>query len=257
MNTERATKFLSGKNYGSIGHLPDSRLGPGDRHITQGQAAIATEKTRDGADLVIVQEKLDGSNVGVYRDEVGQVHAVTRAGYLCKDSHYEQHKYFDMYVEANMRGFDTVLRPGERIIGEWLMQAHGTRYRLSEKSAFVAFDIMRGQERLCYYDFMSRVNGLFATPPLVSIGDACSIDKALRLLGPCGRYGAEDLAEGLVYRVERHTKKGPPKVDFLAKYVRGSKEDGCYLKGEPEWNVSPAAIIFEIERSGHICGFSG
>lgn len=54
-------KPLGGKAYGSIGHLPHSRLGAGDHSVPDGQSKICCGKTRDKHDRVIVQEKLDGS----------------------------------------------------------------------------------------------------------------------------------------------------------------------------------------------------
>jgi hypothetical protein len=54
------SKPLGQKAYGSIPHLPGSRLGEGDHHVSEGQAIIATKKARDKNDLIIVQEKLDG-----------------------------------------------------------------------------------------------------------------------------------------------------------------------------------------------------
>ncbi|HYF69139.1 MAG TPA: hypothetical protein VD884_13440, partial [Ohtaekwangia sp.] len=58
-------KPLGGKSYGSIPHFYGSRLGPADHHCSPGQQVIATEKKRDRHDYIIVQEKLDGGNVGV------------------------------------------------------------------------------------------------------------------------------------------------------------------------------------------------
>ena len=83
-------KPLGGKNYGSIAHLPGSRMGPGDHSCHVGQERICNEKARDKHDLIIVQEKLDGSNVGVAKLG-GQLRALTRAGYLAHTSPYEQH----------------------------------------------------------------------------------------------------------------------------------------------------------------------
>lgn len=40
MTTQLPTKPLGHKAYGSIPHLPTSRLGPGDHHVTEGQARI-------------------------------------------------------------------------------------------------------------------------------------------------------------------------------------------------------------------------
>lgn len=91
------TRPLGIKSYGSIGHLPSSRLGKGDRKCDNGQASIAIYKTRDRFDRVIVQEKLDGSNVGVARID-GMLYPLTRAGYLASDSSLEQHWRFSDWV---------------------------------------------------------------------------------------------------------------------------------------------------------------
>ena len=73
-------KPIGRKSYGSIAHLPNSRMGPSDHSISNGQALIATEKNRDRHDVVIVQEKLDGSNVGVAMLD-DKIFALIRAGY--------------------------------------------------------------------------------------------------------------------------------------------------------------------------------
>src|SRR3546814_3813580 len=86
---QRPPKPLGRKSYGSIPHLPNSRVGPADWHISEGQAAIACQSLRDGADRVIVTEKLDGSNVGIAR--IGDaVVPLIRAGYHASDSLHEQ-----------------------------------------------------------------------------------------------------------------------------------------------------------------------
>src|SRR3989442_5967093 len=89
-NDSRFVKPLGIKAYGSICHLPGSRLGPGDHKLNPGQAKILTEKTRDKHDLIIVQEKLDGSNVAVARVS-SQLIPLGRAGYPAISSKYEQH----------------------------------------------------------------------------------------------------------------------------------------------------------------------
>ncbi len=228
-------KPLGRKSYGSIGHLPSSRLGPGDHKVADGQARICTEKARDKHDVIIVQEKLDGSNVGV-ANVGGQILAISRAGYLASTSPYEQHHRFGEWVAQNEDRFSDVLADGERLCGEWLYQAHGTRYALNHEP-FVAFDIMRGEKRLPFAEFTERVDGLFVVPSLVSIGDAVSVAAAMAALGEHGRHGAIDRVEGAVWRVERDGV-----VDFLAKYVRPDKADGCYL---PE--MSGNGIVLNVQ----------
>jgi hypothetical protein len=232
-------KPLGHRSYGSIPHLPGSRLGQGDYHISEGQARIATEKTRDKHDRVIVQEKLDGSNVAVAKVD-GKILAITRAGYVATTSKYQQHHIFAKWVELNAARFDSVLQEGERICGEWLAQAHGTRYNLPHEP-FVAFDLMqkfdpiRKAERATWDEFINRVGIYFDFPFLVGKGPMLP-DKAIKLLDPkC--HGAIDPIEGLIYRVERHGK-----VDFLTKYVRHDKQDGKYMPehngtGQPIWNI--------------------
>lgn len=110
-------KPLGHKSYGSIPHLPGSRLGTGDHHCHEGQAKIATEKVRDKYDKVIVQEKLDGSNVGIAKIN-GEIIALTRSGYVATTSPYIQHHYFSAWVAENKQRFTDILKDGERICGE-------------------------------------------------------------------------------------------------------------------------------------------
>jgi hypothetical protein len=216
-------KPLGRRNYGSIAHLPGSRLGPGDHKCHEGQEKICTEKARDKHDLIIVQEKLDGSNVGVARVN-GQILALSRAGYLASTSPYEQHHHFSFFVEANTQRFLDLLEDGERVVGEWLLVAHGTRYLLQHEP-FVAFDIMREAKRAPWSEVAERTKGKFVTPFVAHIGGALSIPEAMERLGEFGRHGALDPIEGAMWRVER---KGA--VDFLAKYVKPGKVDGAYLE---------------------------
>jgi hypothetical protein len=237
-------KPLNAKNYGSIPHLPNSRLGTGDHSCPDGQSDICTVKTRDAHDLIIVQEKLDGSNVGIAKVD-GKIYALTRAGYEAHTSPYEQHHKFQTWVDSQKYRFDDVLQDGERIVGEWLVQAHGTRYRLPHEP-FVAFDIMTGTTRAIYSELEQRLRGRFVLPNLVHKGDAISIEEAMQRLGTMGAHGAIDPVEGIMYRVERNDqlklnpKERAWKVDFLAKFVRKDKVDGEFLEsktgGSTVWN---------------------
>lgn len=230
-------KPLGRKAYGSIPHLPGSRTGPGDYTIHEGQARIATIKTRDRHDTVIVQEKLDGSNVSVAKIN-GALIPLTRSGYTALSSPYEQHHLFHAWVYRNYEMFDSVLNEGERICGEWLAQAHGTRYELRYEP-FIPFDIFDKQNRRLNFDSLCDrvIKTNLEWPTLIHKGGALSVDVALDGLGDHGYHGAVDEAEGLIYRVERNGE-----VDFLAKYVRPDKIDGKYLPEKnglqkPIWNI--------------------
>lgn len=230
-------KPLGKKAYGSIPHLPGSRLGPGDYCISEGQARIATEKPRDKHDLIIVQEKLDGSNVAVAKVD-GEILALTRAGYLATTSPYQQHHFFAKWVNENESRFAGLLNEKERLSGEWLAMAHGTRYELPHEP-FVPFDLITGTERTIYNEFETRVKQYdFVVPFLLHIGGSFSVESMIKAICKSG-HGALDEVEGAIWRVER---KG--KVDFLCKYVHHHKQDGKYfaeVTGQSEvWNCDVA-----------------
>lgn len=233
-------KPLGRKNYGSIAHLPGSRMGPADHHCHDGQMRIATEKARDKHDVIIVTEKLDGSNVGIAR--VGDaIHALGRAGYLAQSSKYEQHQLFAFWVREREDFWRGVLKDGERLVGEWMAQAHSTVYTLP-KGPFAAFDLMRGEQRAPFAELHVRcLEHDVPMPKLLHRGGPISVDEAMSLHLD-GNHGCLDVPEGAVWRVER---KG--EFDFMAKWVRPDKIDGKYLpevtgsvSAVPVWNWRPS-----------------
>lgn len=248
MHSIKPNKPLGGKAYGSIGHLPQSRLGPGDWSVHEGQARICLEKPRKG-DRIIVTEKLDGSCMAVANID-GRIVALSRAGYLASDALYEHLLEFVPYVEKRSKFFSLLLRPGERICGEWLALAHGTKYdSCSENfSPFVAFDIIRDGKRILTDEFNFRVNGIacadIGRAAIVHDGASpCSIEMALLIIGEHGFHGSMEPVEGAVWRVEREGR-----VDFLAKYVRQDKVDGKYLPNVTN-NITGGVLVWNWRES--------
>jgi hypothetical protein len=238
--SEEARKPLGGKAYGSIPHLLGSRRGPADKGVNEGQQRICTEQARDRYDEVIVQLKLDGSNVAVALIN-STLLALTRAGYLATTSPYPQHHLWASWVDANAAALRPLLLEGEWLSGEWLAQAHGTRYDLTGRSPFVAFDLWSNKRRLPYDALVARVGTAVPLAPLLHRGGPLPVDDALALTD-LRLYGELDTPEGAVWRVERVDPRTKVRgVDFLAKYVRPGKVDGAYLPdvsgtGETVWN---------------------
>ena len=214
-------KPLGGRAYGSIPHLPNSRLGPKDHHIDAGQARICTEKARDFKDHIVVQEKLDGSCTAVAKIN-GAIVALNRAGYLASSSQYGVHHQFNGWVISNEGRFLQALEEGERLVGEWLGMAHGTMYELEHKSPWAYFDLMRGKRRATRDELVSRIGHRFSFPTIIHEGGPISVEAAMKIHEK--HRWPSDGPEGLVYRVERDGE-----VDFLAKWVRRDKVDGKYL----------------------------
>jgi len=239
---ERPAKPLGRKGYGSTPHLPGSRVGPKDWHIDEGQARILTVATRPG-DRVVVTEKLDGTCVAIARHE-GRILAVTRAGYLATSSPFAMHHVFARWVERRAGRFLSVLADGQRIAGEWLLQAHGTRYRIADPDdLFVGFAVLREDKRLPHDDARSLLlKGGVRGAAVISDGPALAVDDALAALSGGGFHGAVDAVEGAVWVCET---KGA--FNFMAKHVVHSKVDGAYLPGiggnvDEVWNYDPGMV---------------
>lgn len=234
-------KPLGRKAYGSIPHLLGSKLGEGDHHVHEGQHKICCENVRDKHDLIIVQEKYDGSNVAVANID-NKIVALTRAGYTAESSPYSQHHYFAKWVKKYQNSFLKLLNPNERLVGEWLLQAHGLKYSIESDSPIVFFDLFsQDNVRLPYDVFLGRIGGIFETPRLLHrYNQSLSIESALQALKDDTNRNIFCLEneEGVIYRVER---KG--KVDFLAKFVRNDFKTGKYL---PEISLQNEVFNFDV-----------
>lgn len=224
--------YFGRKNYGSIGHMPGSKMiDRKDVGLSQKQASIITEKPRyrkDWKDKIYALEKLDGSNCGVVRVD-NDVVAITRAGFLCKDSDRHHYVEFHEYVTKNKGRFLDVLDNGQRLVIENLIWAHGIKYKLQHEG-IVVLDIMCDNKRLPFNETINRCSGLFVLPKILYEGHApITVSQALELLGDYGHHGAQELAEGVVFRVEADSREKGHFVDFLGKYVRPEMKCGQYL----------------------------
>jgi hypothetical protein len=232
---------LRGKAYGSIPHLLDSKLGAGDHHCPSGQHTIATIKTRDKRDTVIVQEKKDGGNTCVAKYD-GKLRYLVRKGWEISSSPYLAHQLFQKWAEKHYDQFNALLDDGDRVVGEWLIQAHGLRYDIqSQDDLFVAFDYFKGKKRLTYNVFMDKVAPLgFTTANTLHIGSSISTSDAM-ILANANHNVIGDTPEGLVYRIERDGR-----VDFLVKYVRPDFKPGLFFSevtgGSDVWNYDITLI---------------
>ncbi len=256
MTASYPDKVLSYKTYESIGHFAKSRLGPKDKHISPNIEKSMTFELPNQQSLVIVQEKLDGSNVCVVKKD-GKLIALSRNGFDCASSNQIQHLAFNEFMHHYYVTFDRLLQEGDRIVGEWLMLAHGTKYTVAHPlELFVAFDLFSSRygearvkiseppihcpplvTRAPFLEFIRRVSPFFRTPHVIHMGGACSVGRAERLMS--ASHPNYDY-EGFVYRIE---ESGVFKS--MAKYVKHDKVDGKYLIGQGEpgfeftWNFAP------------------
>lgn len=226
-------KPIGRKNYGSIPHLHNSKLGEGDHYIIEGQERILTKKARDKHDNILVFEKYDGSNVGVAKFE-NKIFALTRAGYKASTSPFKHHHYFANWVKERELLFADMLQNGERITGEWLAQAHGLIYKIKAEP-IVFFDYFtQNNERVLFNDLQAKaIEYGLQLPRKLHEGQPIMVQQLLPLLNEKTKnIESVGLPEGMVYRVER---KG--KFDFLAKWVRSDFPTGRFCINVEEQNL--------------------
>lgn len=233
-------KPLGHRAYGSIPHLPGSKRGPGDHGISQEQADLAIKKCKNRHFRVHVQEKVDGTNVSIAKIN-GEIIPLVRAGYVANTSPFSMHHLFYTWALKQDWGW---LPDNHRLCGEWILQAHGTRYNLVD-GPFVAFDVMYEHTRLCLKDFTSLVPECFNRVHTFHTG-VLSISDAMAALNDAkGRFGfhyALEPVEGAIWRVEEYnTVEKCWNLNFICKYVRPDSITGKYLpeiSGEEVWNFS-------------------
>ncbi|TBE87817.1 RNA ligase family protein [Rhizobium ruizarguesonis] len=221
----KPVKPLGIKGYGSTPHLTGSRVGPEDYSLSPEQSRLFTLGPARRGDRFIVTEKVDGSCVAVAR--VGdEIHALNRAGYPAWSSPYALHLAFDRWVQLRKDRFLDLLMDDERVVGEWVHTATGTRYHIVDPNdLFVSFSIMRMHDRIPYDDFAKRIDeAAFLRAHVLHDGGPLPIDTMLTLLGESGFHGALDGAEGAVWLHENESK-----FSAIAKYVKQTKTDGRYL----------------------------
>lgn len=210
--------------YPSIPHLPGSRAAT-DKVLQPAQARRFIDASFVSTDVVIVEEKLDGSCVLVAR-EGDAIVALGREGGRAELSLNEGRRMFAAWVEANAARFREVLVDGERMAGEWLALAHGIRYDLPHEP-FVVFDVFCKDERASREEVRWRTKrAKLVMAGLVHEGGPIAIEDAVKKLGR-GFSGAREAPEGVVFRIER---KG--RVIDVAKWVRGEQSGRRALAGE-------------------------
>ena len=214
-------KVLGFKNYGSTPHLLNSRLGKHDKYITQGQHDIIFKKPRKG-DLFLVTEKYDGTNAGVARVN-GQLVALTRSGYLAKESEYEHYRIFAEWVQKYNHLFKG-LPEGYRVIGEWMSKRISLLYTIhGEHALFVAYDGFNASNKRCEY--ISSFSGVLARG-IAKGNEALNHDElCFRLFNVPRNQIYTFKPEGYVVKVFRNGV-----FDYQAKWVRDDFEAGLFLE---------------------------
>lgn len=198
--------------FGSTGTSDDKHLGE-----TESDEFIADES-------LVVEEKLDGTNVGIHFNDAGELILQSR-GHLISDGMHPQYDLFKQWAVCKRPVLDQMLGRDFIMFGEWVYARHSIAYR-KLTHFFYEFDIWQKSEQR-FLDLEARLKMLegtgIETVPVVHRGKLFR-EQLQELIGP-SLFDSEfenpltnetdNLMEGLYLRTESDGA-----VTARAKFVR-------------------------------------
>lgn len=187
-------------------HLFGSSGTDDDKHLSQ------AESTRFLADVsLIVEEKLDGTNVGIHFTQSGEMRLQCR-GHLITEGMHPQYDLFKQWAAVKRPAIEERLGSRYILFGEWLYARHSLHYRRLSHY-FYEFDVY-DKDAVAFLDLGARLQLLqgsgIQTVPVVHTGSVPRKDLE-KLIGPslfdCRfenpiTHRTDDLMEGLYLRTE-------------------------------------------------------
>jgi RNA ligase len=212
-------------------HVFGSRGTDDDKHLED------TESARFVADRsLIVEEKLDGTNVGVHFTSDG-VPILQCRGHLITEGMHPQYDLFKQWVAVKRFVLEERLEDRFILFGEWLYARHSVHYR-GLSHYFYEFDIYDKQIR----DFLC-------------------LDQRLALLEGTGLHTVPVLHTGPLDRERLVSLVGPSRFDSLFENPLTGQTDhlmeGLYLRTEARGVVSGRAkfvrpeFVEKVKQSEH------
>jgi hypothetical protein len=188
-------------------HLFGSRGTDDDKHLGQRESL---EFLADPS--LIVEEKLDGTNVGIHFTSAGRMVLQCRGHEITSGMH-AQYDLFKQWTMAKRPLLESMLESDLILFGEWLYARHSVHYRRLPHY-FFEFDIY-DKQRGSFLDLAARYEKLsgtgIVTVPVLHRGSATH-EQLLELIGP-SYYDSEfanplsgqidDRMEGLYLRTEK------------------------------------------------------
>jgi hypothetical protein len=188
-------------------HLFGSKGTDDDKHLNQKDS----EKFIADPSL-IVEEKIDGTNVGIHFNSTGRMVLQCR-GHEITEGMHPQYDLFKQWTSVKRPVLEEMLADRFILYGEWLYAKHSVFYR-GLPHYFFEFDIY-DKEASCFLDLTRRLTMLegtgLLTVPVLHRGPL-NTERLLALIGPSkfdsdfgnpisGRN--DNLMEGLYLRTER------------------------------------------------------
>lgn len=211
-------------------HLKGSKMQSGDEDLSLTSFDAVLGKN------IVVEEKVDGANVGVSFDENGQLLLQSRGHYLTggyRERHYDLFKKW-----ANNAVNELFERLGTRYImyGEWLYAKHKIYYD-NLPDYFLEFDIYDKKDGVFLSTLKRReiLNGsCIISVPVLKSGTFSNKKDILNLLGK-SLYVSENCKQNLI---ESALNAGVSQEEALSQTDVSGLAEGLYIKVENEFQVT-------------------
>lgn len=183
---------------------------------------------------LIVEEKIDGSNVGLSFDSNGVLQFQGKTRYFGTNTHPQHHLFFDWGWQRRDALWD-VLGDEAVLYGEWLVAKHTIKYT-QLPDYFVGFDVYMKptpEDPEGWFWTADDRNALLemlgiAYVPRITVGGYSSLEELLALAEGPSAFGSP-VKEGVYLRLEAEGR-----LSLRAKYVRPEFRDE-HAKGGRWW----------------------
>ncbi len=205
-------------------HIKGSKLQDGDYDLSQIPFSKIQNKN------IVIEEKVDGANVGISFSKEGQLLLQSRGHYLVggyKERHYDLLKIF---ANENYQRLYNVLGDKYIMYGEWLYAKHKIYYD-ALPSYFLEFDVYDKQKGV-FLDTPSRRELLKGLPiysvPILASGKFDSLEKVLSYI-TTSNYKTENNKQNLLKTINDLTLNVD---DCLKETDLSPLMEGLYIKVE-------------------------
>lgn len=220
-------------------HLAGSRLQPGDEDL-----ALTATESLSGL-LLVIEEKLDGSNCGISFDQAGNLILQSRGHVLTGGARERQFDLLKRWASHHILWFREILRSRYVMYGEWLFARHTIPYD-ALPHYFLEFDVLDRESGL----FLStdRRQSMLAGGPVVS-APVLAVGRDLDLhqhLGKSTCSSAETMEGLYVKHEERGTVLGRYKL-VRPSFLQAVADSGEHWMDRPiEQNrLRPGVDLFQ------------
>jgi hypothetical protein len=151
---------------------------------------------------VAIEEKMDGSNLGISFDRSGRIRFQNRGNFLSGklSGQWEQLRAWGFQHEARLR---ELIHPGQILFGEWCYATHSIHYD-HLPDWFMVFDVFDSEAQRFWSrtrrDELVASAGL-ATVPLLRVGNYCK-DEIISMLNIRSAY-TKSPVEGVYLRIDQ------------------------------------------------------